>query len=83
MSKEPSQTTWANGRSWAAIILILLLAFTMRLHNLTADAPLGISPTPELSLDGPATIAAGRDMALFGQWEAFPGPRQTHIMYPS
>lgn len=82
MSQETSPLNWRNGRSWAAIIFILWLAFALRLHHLTADAPLGISPTPELSLDGPATIAAGRDMALFGQWEAFPGPRQTHIMYP-
>ncbi|MCZ7666092.1 MAG: glycosyltransferase family 39 protein [Chloroflexi bacterium] len=71
-----------NGRFWLTISLILLLAFALRVHNLTADAPLGVSPTLELSLDGPITIAAGRDMALFGDWSAFAGPRQAHIMYP-
>lgn len=71
-----------NGRFWLTISLILLLAFALRVHNLTADAPLGVSPTLELSLDGPNTITAGRNMALFENWDAFPGPRQTHIMYP-
>lgn len=82
MSQETSPPHWGNGRYWAALLLILLLAFALRLHNLTADAPLGISPTPELSLDGPATIAAGRDMALFGRWQSVPGPHQVQLMYP-
>ncbi len=82
MNQRLLYKTQGNGRFWFFILLILLLAFALRLHHLTADAPLGISPTPELSLDGPATIAAGRDMALFGEWDAFSGPRQTQIMYP-
>ncbi|MBK7178838.1 MAG: glycosyltransferase family 39 protein [Chloroflexi bacterium] len=82
MSRKPSSSNWGNGRYLIAILLILILAFALRLHNLTADAPLGISPTLELSLDGPATIMAGRDMALFGQWQAVPGPHQLEIMYP-
>jgi len=82
MNKEPAQTNRGNGRFLIILLLILLLAFAMRLHNLTADAPLGISATQELSLDGPATISAGRDMALFGQWNAFASPHAIQIMYP-
>lgn len=65
-----------------SVLLILLLGFWLRIHHLEADAPLGISPTPELSLDGPSTIPGGRDLALFGGWQPFPGPRPAHVMYP-
>lgn len=64
------------------LVSLLLLGFGLRIHQLEADAPLGVSPTPELSLDGPATISSGRDLVLFGTWQPFPGPRQPYIMYP-
>jgi 4-amino-4-deoxy-L-arabinose transferase-like glycosyltransferase len=65
------------------MVVILLVAAGLRLHLLEADAPLELSPTQELTLDGPVTIAAGRDRALFGSWDPYPGPLQPYRYYPA
>jgi hypothetical protein len=67
----------------SGIALILLLASSLRLYYLEADAPIELSPTQELNLDGPVTIAAGRDRAVFGDWDPYPGPLQPYRYYPA
>jgi 4-amino-4-deoxy-L-arabinose transferase-like glycosyltransferase len=64
------------------MVVILLVAAALRLYLLEADAPLDVSPTQELTLDGPVTVAAARDRALYGSWDPFPGPLQPYRYYP-
>lgn len=61
-------------------VAILLLATALRVYALTADAPSHLSFSQGVQTDGPMTIGAARDKALFGSWYPFGGPaRQFHV----
>ena len=80
--KVVSPIALSRHRYLAALLLILLLAFGLRVYELEADAPTDVSPTQELVVDGPATITGGRNRALFGVWEPAPSPLKAHKYYP-
>lgn len=48
------------------MVAILLLAAALRLYALTADAPIYLTRSQDLSTDGPNTIGYARDWVLFG-----------------
>lgn len=64
------------------MVAILLLAAALRLYALTADAPIYLTRSQDLSTDGPNTIGFARDWVLFGvQPPPYRQPALTWLAY--
>lgn len=74
---SPSHRTYLLG-----MVAILLLAAALRLYALTADAPIYLTRSQDLSTDGPNTIGYARDWVLFGvQPPPYRQPALTWLAY--
>jgi len=62
---------------------ILLLATVLRVYALEADLPLHISLSQGATTDGASTVIAGRNKALFGEWNPHGAPRNYLYLYPA
>lgn len=75
---NPSHRTYLWG-----MVGLLFLAAALRLYALTADAPIYLSNSQGINTDGPITISAARDKALFDSWEPHTYQIKQFYLYPA
>jgi hypothetical protein len=65
------------------MVAILLLAAASRMYALDADLPMHISLSQGATTDGPTTILAGRNRAVFGQWNPYGDLSDQYYLFPA